>query len=373
MNNKVNVLFLLHLPPPVHGAAMACNYIKNSKYINENINGTYINLATNSKLSESGKAGLKKIRTFYSLVKQVRNALKKEKFDLCHMSIAASGPGFYKDLVLVSMLKKKEVKIIYHFHNKGVKAASKNDMNRRAYSYAFKGTQSILLSSYLYPDISDYVDKKDVYYCPYGTPLTIENPVSKRNNNTVCKFLYLSNMMRQKGVFVLLDALKVLKDKQPEFECHFIGGWADITEEEFKEKINSLGLNKQVIVHGPKYGDEKFPFMEETNVFVFPTFYHYECLPFVLLESMEFGLPVISTPEGAIRDIIEDGHTGYIVPQKNVEKLAARMEVLINDPELRKKMGEAGRKRYERLFTLDKFEKRLTDILIEASGNSPKQ
>jgi glycosyltransferase involved in cell wall biosynthesis len=230
-----------------------------------------------------------------------------------------------------------------------------------------------LLSSYLYPDISDYVDKKDVYYCPYGTPLTIENPVSKRNNNTVCKFLYLSNMMRQKGVFVLLDALKVLKDKQPEFECHFIGGWADITEEEFKEKINSLGLNKQVIVHGPKYGDEKFPFMEETNVFVFPTFYHYECLPFVLLESMEFGLPVISTPEGAIRDIIEDGHTGYIVPQKNVEKLAARMEVLINDPELRKKMGEAGRKRYERLFTLDKFEKRLTDILIEASGNSPKQ
>jgi glycosyltransferase involved in cell wall biosynthesis len=107
--------------------------------------------------------------------------------------------------------------------------------------------------------------------------------------------------------------------------------------------------------------------MEEANVFVLPTFYHYECLPFVLLEAMEFGLPVISTPEGAIRDIIEDSVTGYIIPQRNTAVLAEKMERLILQPNLRSIMGRAGRERYEHMFTLETFEHRISDILIEAS------
>lgn len=369
--NQPNILFLLHLPPPVHGAAMACNYIKGSRYINSRINATYINLAMNTRLTESGRAGFKKISKFYSLVKQLLNTLKMKDFDLCHISIAASGPGFYKDLVLIYILKKKGVKIIYHFHNKGVKAASKNSINRSAYRYAFKGTKSILLSSYLYPDISDYVDEKNIYYCPYGIPDNTTNErreESNFKNERICNFLFLSNMIKEKGVYTFLEAIKLLKNEYDNFQCHFVGGWSDVTPENFENFVETNGLSHQVFAHGPKYNNEKNAFFEKSDVFVFPTFYHYETFGIVNLEAMQHALPIISTPEGGIPDIVLEGETGFLIPQRSHEQLAEKMKIFINHPKKRKTMGQAGRKRYEQLFTLETFEHRLTYILIKASA-----
>jgi len=83
----------------------------------------------------------------------------------------------------------------------------------------------------------------------------------------------------------------------------------------------------------------------------------------VLLEAMQFSLPVVSTFEGGIPDVVENGVTGFLVPQKDVEALAEKLELLIRNPELRKQMGEAGRKRYQEKFTLEKFENTLKDII----------
>lgn len=96
---------------------------------------------------------------------------------------------------------------------------------------------------------------------------------------------------------------------------------------------------------------------------VFPTYYSNECFPLVLLEAMEQGLPCISTNEGGISDIIEDGKNGFIVEKQNAECLANAMEILLNDKEMRLKMGNEGRKIFKTHFTLSVFEKRITAIL----------
>ena len=75
------------------------------------------------------------------------------------------------------------------------------------------------------------------------------------------------------------------------------------------------------------------------------------------------SLPVISTYEGGIKDIVETGRTGYLVEQRNVIDLANKLETLINNSNLRIQMGDAGRQKYEQEFTLEKFENRLNDIL----------
>ncbi|MDT8375045.1 MAG: glycosyltransferase family 4 protein, partial [Bacteroidales bacterium] len=96
-----------------------------------------------------------------------------------------------------------------------------------------------------------------------------------------------------------------------------------------------------------------------------PTFN--DCLPLVLLEAMQHSLPVVSTPEGAIPDVVEDGVNGFLVPQKNATALADKLEVLIKDPDLRHKMGSAGRARYEAQFTLERFERRIVEILNQVA------
>lgn len=177
--------------------------------------------------------------------------------------------------------------------------------------------------------------------------------------------LFLSNMMEEKGVWTLLDSCKILRDKNIDCRCHLIGKWSDIDEASFLSQINQMGLDGYVLAHGAKYGEEKQLFFDNADIFVFPTYYHNECFPLVLLEAMQNKLPCIATREGGIPEIIEDGITGYLVGQKQYNQIANHIEFLINHPIECKKMGIAGYNRFLSNFTLSCFENKLKDILTE--------
>lgn len=367
---KQSLLFILHIPPPVNGAAMVGKFIKESQAINQAFNSDYINLTTSFTLNKIGKGGISKLFTLLRIQSRVIKALFYNKYDLCYMSLTAKGAGFYKDLFVVAILKLFKKKIIYHLHNKGIAYNSKNRLNKYLYRFAFKNTKTILLSSYLYYDVMNYVSVKDVYFCSNGIPKSENFSLLKTkepNTRQVCRLLFLSNIIIEKGVLVLLDACKILKEKKINFECHFVGSWSDITEDQFKDIVLNYKISDNVFAHGKKYSDEKIEYFLQSDIFVFPTYYHNECFPLVLLEAMEHGLALVSTPEGGIPEIIIHGQTGFLVPQKNAEELANKLEILIKDSELCARMGKNGKKRFEELYTLDKFEHHLVEILRSAA------
>src|ERR1700761_2690330 len=156
-SSKPKVLFVIHLPPPIHGSAVVGSYIKNSRMINRELDAQYINLATNTNLKQSGKGSFKKLLIFLSLIGKVIRAAFSTRFDVCYMSLSARGPSFYKDLVIVFILKITGNNIVYHFHNKGVAEASGSWINRSLFRFVFNNTRSIFLSTFLYPDIKNYV------------------------------------------------------------------------------------------------------------------------------------------------------------------------------------------------------------------------
>ena len=158
---------------------------------------------------------------------------------------------------------------------------------------------------------------------------------------------------------MLLDACRVLKERGLAFICDFVGGETkEISAEVFREAVAARGLESHVTYHGPKYGEEKHRFFVNADVFVFPTFYFNECFPLVLLEAMQWRLPLVSSDEGGIPDIVQDGVNGFVSPRQDVESLANALEQLITNPALRQQMGEAGYQRYCEEFTLEAFEKR---------------
>jgi glycosyltransferase involved in cell wall biosynthesis len=73
----------------------------------------------------------------------------------------------------------------------------------------------------------------------------------------------------------------------------------------------------------------------------------------VVLEAMAAGLPLISTPIGAIPDAVRDGEEGIIVPPRDAAALAAALKRLLEDPALRQRMGERGRRRVEEVYSRD--------------------
>jgi len=176
--------------------------------------------------------------------------------------------------------------------------------------------------------------------------------------------LFLSNLIVSKGVLVLLDALRIVKEKGYSVACDFVGGeTAELDSRKFQEEVTKRQLQGMAIYHGKKYGDEKEEFWCKAEAFVFPTFYPNECFPLVILEAMQHALPCVSTNEGAIPGIVEEGRTGFVVERQSPEATADAICKLLDSAELRKRMGTVGRQRYEQSFTLQAFERRMCDIL----------
>lgn len=367
---KTKILFIMHMPPPVHGAAMVGQYIHDSKLINEKFDCHYINLTTAKNLQDIGKMGMRKLFDFFTLLKKIRRVVKNVKPQLVYVTPNACGGAFYKDFVVVEMLKRLGCKVVVHYHNKGVATHQDRRFDNALYRRFFKNIKVILLSECLYEDVKKYVKKENVFVCGNGIPsAAIESFVSApidaaSPEDKIPHILFLSNLLISKGVVVLLDSLKVLKEKGCRFVCDFVGGeTVEMDAAMFQAEVAKHGLEGMVVYHGRKYGKDKDAFLNTANIFVFPTFYHNECFPLVLLEAMEHGVACISTTEGGIPGIIDDGKTGFLVPKHDVAVLADKIQLLLNDSVLRGNMGKAGREKFEKEFTLKVFEKRLIWIL----------
>ena len=271
----------------------------------------------------------------------------------------------------MQMLKSMVCKVIAHYHNKGVSVYQSKWVYNFFYKRFFSNLKVILLAETLYKDIAKYVKREDVYICPNGIPNLRKGEFEARRKNEVPYLLFLSNLLINKGVFVLLDALRILKEKGYLFNCQYVGGeTAEINAVQFSEEVDKRDLNDRVAYVGRKVGEEKNAFFQQADVFVFPTYYYNECFPLVILEAMEYKLPAISTNEGGIPDMVKDGENGLICEKQNPYSLADCIAKLLDDEELRVKMGNAGYDKFCREFTLQQFEHRMLDIL---SQNLPQK
>lgn len=363
---KSTILFILHLPPPVHGAAMVGKYIHDSHVINEAFDCHYINLTTAKDLADIGKVGFRKIKHFISLLRHIRREVRSLRPQLVYVTPNACGGAFYKDFVVVQMLKWMGCRVVVHYHNKGVATRQDRWLDDKLYRRFFKNLKVILLAETLYADVQKYVKREDVYICPNGIPETLHTEPKAKRHNKILRLLFLSNLLESKGVIVLLNACQILKNQGYNFVCDFVGGeTSEIDAQRFICEVEKRGLSDIIIYHGRKYGEEKETFLKCTDIFVFPTYYKNECFPLVLLEAMQYGVPCLSTCEGGIIDIIAEGKTGFIVEKQNAEELAERIELLIKNPQLLEHIGMYSIKRFHDRFTLTIFENRIKGIFEE--------
>ncbi|GHT54724.1 glycosyl transferase [Bacteroidia bacterium] len=368
---KPKILFMMYMPPPVHGAAMVGKYIHDSELVNKTFDCHYINLMLATDLSNVGKGSFKKLGVYICLIKQIIQEIRKIRPELCYVTVNATGGPFYKDFIIIQLLKIFKCKIVVHYHNKGVSTRQNRLLDNILYRSFFKNLMVILLAETLYQDIRKYVKRENVFICPNGIPdLSLKQQIIDKNNK-IPQILFLSNLLIEKGVWVLLDACQILKRKGYIFQCNFIGKeTAEINESIFTEAVETRKLSGIVHFLGGKYGEEKSFYFQNADLFVFPTHYYNECFPLVLLEAMQYQLPVISTAEGGISEIIEHGYTGFIVKKQDSEDLVEAIEKLLLNSSLRIKMGEVGYIRFKENFTLEKFEIKFVNILTQILENS---
>jgi glycosyltransferase involved in cell wall biosynthesis len=172
---------------------------------------------------------------------------------------------------------------------------------------------------------------------------------------------FVGRMSPGKGHEELLQAARLLRDRGSTARFLVVGE-ASHGEEEYAHTIRmlaqTLGVQDRVTFTG--YRTDIPALMASFDILAFPS--HAESFGVVLIEAMAMGLPVVSTNTDGVVDIVADGLSGIMVPRQDARALADGLERLVGDPDLRKRMGRAGRARVEELFDQEKQITRLEQL-----------
>lgn len=135
---------------------------------------------------------------------------------------------------------------------------------------------------------------------------------------------------------------------------------------ELEQLITALRMNNVVKLLGPMHQLEVASQLAAAHIFVAPSITgddgNQEGIPNVLKEAMAMGLPVISTWHSGIPELVEDGVSGYLVPERNIAALADRINHLANNPQLWRSMGIAGRTRVENMYDINAINDQLVGM-----------
>lgn len=362
---KSKILFILQLPPPVHGASMMNKYILESDSISKAYSTYYLPLQFASDLEDIGKLSFKKILKMFSFAFNLIKTLASFKPNLIYFTIAPFGGAFYRDAFFVLLIRMFNKKIVFHLHGKGIKDQIKSPLKRKIYKYTFKKSSVITLSKMLDYDIKE-IHNGPIYHLANGIEINnIKGKLTESNENI--KILYLSNLVKTKGVLDFVEAISLISDLDVDYEVSIVGKPVDVSIKELESLIIKKNLSSKVSVQGPKYGNEKWDALLSSDIFVFPTYFKNECFPLVLLEAMQSRNAIISTNNGAIEEIIKN--CGEIVPQNSPKDLAAAIKSLLLDKQRVELLKEKSKEEFDAKYTLETFEsnfiKVINSVLIE--------
>lgn len=358
------ILFLVQLPPPVHGASMVNSSIQQSEAINRAFECEFVDISPANDLKDLGKLSFGKVLSSFAILFRCIKAYFRFKPSLVYLTLSPHGAAFWKDALILQILKQFGAKAIVHLHGKGIHQIVVNSrFKQRIYKTVFRKVSVIHLSESLFSDIA-LVRDPDMPLFAVNNGIKDCFKERRKETNEKVNFLYLSNLVPTKGADTLIKAINGLPiEYADKFKVNFVGKiFSDSFFCQLKKDLDSTFSNA-VSFKGPLYSDDKSNMLKRCDVFVLPTRFKNECFPLSILEAMSFALPVLSTFEGAIPDIVTDNIDGFLFEANNHIQLSKLIRLYIDNREKITQHGDSARAKYLEKFTKESFENNLITAL----------
>lgn len=284
--------------------------------------------------------------------------LFENDISIVHIHGASRGSFFRKCYYFyISKLFRK--KVIYHIHGGEYHLfieESGNFVKRQIESVITRSDKVIVLSNLWKDYFSSLFPNADLIRIYNPIPLVESNSIDY--NLPKVKFLFLGHISQKKGCFDLIEVAKKLKEKKTSDFLIQIGGNGET--QKLQKLINENKLANNVEFLGWVSGEKKTKLLQESHVFILPSYN--EGLPVSILESMSYGLPVISTNVGGIPEMIENSKSGFIINPGDLAGLQVSMEFFMNNRNKISQMGCVSRKIVEKKFASNIIKKELNGL-----------
>jgi len=182
-------------------------------------------------------------------------------------------------------------------------------------------------------------------------------------------FLSVGRLIKRKGFDKVIEAMPAILKQMPNLVYTIVGDGPEI--ENWKLKINNLGLEKQIKIIDQTTDEERDAWYNLCDIFIMPARNingDFEGFGIVYLEAGLAGKPVIAGRSGGVGDAVIDGLNGLLVDPENINQLASAVIKLALNPELRKKLGEQGRKRAIKEFDWEKQAEKIYKSILKMTN-----
>lgn len=346
------LLIVGQTPPPYGGQAVMIDYLVNANFTNLKI--YHVRMKFSKGMEDMGKLQLRKAFHLLSIIFKIYYYRLFKQVKTLYYPPSGPNSAVYRDIAILYPTRWLFKKTIFHFHASGLSEHLRK--NSKFFLQVFK-------RCFMKPDLSIHLSpscpqegkklfsKRNVII-PNGMP---DEVVGEKDNYRTKTFtiLFIGLLEETKGEFDILAATKLLKDKGYEISVNIAG---QFKREEFKTKffntVVELKIEENVNYLGIIRGEQKNKAFQESDCFCFPSYFHSESFPLVLIEAMEYSLPVIASDWRGIPDMIDDNYNGLLIKPKNPEKIAEKIQYLIENQLIRQELGKNGRTRFLKKYEI---------------------
>lgn len=356
------ILVVGQTPPPYGGQAVMIQHLVEHQFSNVEI--YHIRMAFSRGMKDMGKL------QFYKIMHLLKIIAKMYYYRICKQAnilyYPPSGPNsaVFRDMMILFPTRWMFRKTIFHFHASGLSEHQKR--KNKIFQFIFK-------KCFFCPDVAIQLSKscpneglaihaKKIEIVPNGLPdeAYVKNDPKQTSRLNI---LFIGLLEESKGELDLCKAVKILKERGIECCVKIAGEFKSVEyRERFFKFISDNDLTGNIEYLGVIRGQKKQDAFRDSDVFCFPSYFHSESFPLVLIEAMSYGLPIVTTRWRGIIDMVKDGYNGYLVEIKSPEQVADKLKLLFDNIDLRKQIGEHSRLEFEKKYEMGQHLKMIENI-----------
>ncbi|MFT7621863.1 MAG: glycosyltransferase involved in cell wall biosynthesis [Myxococcota bacterium] len=292
-----------------------------------------------------------------------------------YLQVGASNQSFVRDLPILAHAKKTGSPVVAHLHNSVFKQAF--DAAPRALRWALRHAlrdvaRVVVLAESLRDLFAGLVPDERVVVIDNGVERSVANrgaAARLERSGPELNVLFLSNLMAGKGYLEVMEAARLASERGLPHQFVMVGMETPTTSVLPDAFAQQHGLSN-LTWPGGAFGSQKADYLERADVLVLPTALA-EGQPLTLLEAMHFGRPVITSPSGAIPDLIRDGEHGALIPPRDPQAILAALERL-SDVERWQTIARHNRAEAQRRFTLEAHGDAVISLLEEVAAEAER-
>lgn len=367
----IPVLVVGQTPPPITGQAEMIKHLVEGEY--EQVDMHHVRMSFSHDTASIGRFQSHKLLHLWQIVSRVLRARYHHHCRiLCYPPAGQSRNAVYRDIMILLLVRPFFLHTVFYFHAGGVSELVKRlpPLVRALARHAYRKPTCSIRTSALNPDDGAFFGSAMSDVVANAVPdaaasFTPRPPPAARSSPGRPRLLFMGILYESKGVLVLLEACAALAERGLDIDLVLAGAWgSDAFREQALAFVETNGLSERVHFAGVLRDEAKWQAFHDADIFCFPSHFESETFGLVVLEAMQFGLPVIATRWRGIPSLVDDEKTGILIPIRDSNALANAIQRLVADPVEAMEMGGQGREAFCRFHDLTAYRRAMERVFV---------